>query len=239
MSYQKIAYITDTHLEEAFPKTYDIDAQQNFARILADVKAKGIQSIIIGGDIGEKSANPSFFESLKGFDVSLTLGNHDYFEEVVKHFDKGAQNEEKALYSATEGAIFKKIYLDSSAGAISDRQLNWLKKELITTQKILLFIHHPILKVESEMDEKYGLKNRAAIIDALTNIKQEVNVFCGHYHFEDKRSFKNIRQYISPASSFQVVKIPNKIIIENSFFGYRIIEIKEGELETEVVLFRD
>ena len=60
---QKIAYITDIHLDEKFPLDTGVDTRENWKIILNDISSRGINEIIFGGDIGEKTANKWFFES--------------------------------------------------------------------------------------------------------------------------------------------------------------------------------
>src|SRR5688500_3357588 len=83
---QTIAYITDIHLDEAYLTDIGVDPRTNWQRLLDDVNARGISSIIFGGDIGEPAANAWFFDTLKDYNLQLTLGNHDTFLEVRKHF---------------------------------------------------------------------------------------------------------------------------------------------------------
>src|SRR5688572_27775032 len=97
---QTIAYITDIHLDETYLTQIGVDPKANWQRILDDVKARGIHSIIFGGDIGEPSAHTWFFESLKEFNLQLALGNHDTFAKVSKHFKREEWQDE--AYYATE-----------------------------------------------------------------------------------------------------------------------------------------
>lgn len=64
---QKNAFITDIHLDEAFPKEAGVDSHKNWNWILNDLQSKNIQEVIFGGDIGEYTSNNYFFESLKAF----------------------------------------------------------------------------------------------------------------------------------------------------------------------------
>jgi hypothetical protein len=53
----------------------------------------------------------------------------------------------------------------------------------------------------------------------------------------DKRNYKNIEQITTPSLSFQLVKDAPELQIDNSTFGYRIIEFKKDAIETELILF--
>lgn len=234
---EKIAYITDIHLDEQFPIDQGVDSRKNWETILKDISSKGIDEIIFGGDIGEKSANQWFFESLNNYNISIVLGNHDYFDEVIKYYSIGVKKNRKELYFSQEHDFYKLIFLDSSSGSIAQEQFDWLKKELLTTKNIILFIHHPILAIEAEVDKRFALNDRNKIKTELLGLKNNVTVFCGHYHFEDERVNNNIEQYITPASSYQIEKIPNEIKTNNKTFGYRIIELNKTKINTELITF--
>lgn len=234
---KRIAYVTDIHIDEQFPIDQNVDARKNWKIILNDIASRNIDEIIFGGDIGEKSANKWFFESLQNFTIDLSLGNHDDFNEVVRHHDFGIAKMQTELCYSKEFDFYKVIVLDSSSGSISDEQFNWLKSALLTSKDIMLFVHHPILAVDAEVDRLYALKARDKIQAELLKFKRSVTIFCGHYHFEDEKNKENIRQYITPASSFQIEKIPNEIKVNNETFGYRIIELNKNEIHTSLVMF--
>lgn len=122
------------------------------------------------------------------------------------------------MYYSTETAFHKFIFLDSSANEISTSQLVWLKNELNTTKKIIVFVHHAVLAVNSIVDRLYPLKNREQVKDILINSQKKIRIFCGHYHMEDERTEKRITQFITPASSYQIVKNAETLETRNHFF---------------------
>jgi 3',5'-cyclic AMP phosphodiesterase CpdA len=234
-----IAHITDIHLDEDFPREQGVDARENWDRVLKDVAARNISDIIFGGDIGTKESNKWFFESFRkyGFNLLLTLGNHDYFVEVQKYFTLHL-NGTNELYYSFEDDYFCTLFLDSSTNRISDSQFQWLQQQLNTDKKIILYIHHPVLKVDTAIDKKYPLEGREEIQHTLAQHKQEVIVFSGHYHLSDVQTVGNITQYITLASSYQIETNPVEIQVNARTFGYRIIRIREDQVETELVSFR-
>ncbi|WP_298544000.1 metallophosphoesterase [uncultured Aquimarina sp.] len=234
---KKIAYITDVHIDEEFPKSVGVDSRQNWKTILKDVASRNIDEVIYGGDIGEKSSNSWFFETLQDYKLSISLGNHDDFSEVIQHYKNDAHTDSKELFYSWENEFFKFVFLDSSTEVISDTQLIWLHNELITSKKILLYIHHPIVPIPAIIDKKFALQGREKIQNLLEQTANDITIFCGHYHMEDHRSYKNITQYITPAASYQVEKDLKEIKVHSSTFGYRIIELHKDQIHTEVVLF--
>ena len=134
---------------------------------------------------------------------------------------------------------FKLLYLDSSEGIIDHRQLLWLEQELFSYKPILIFIHHPIIGLKLKVDEIGKLINRQEVVHLLEKSLAKISIFCGHYHMENILFHKNIKQYITPAISFQMVKNPNAIEIDKSSYGYRIIELVKNKVYSKTKLFTD
>ncbi|HNP19408.1 MAG TPA: metallophosphoesterase [Fulvivirga sp.] len=235
----RIAYITDLHLDEQFPKDHGVDARKNWQRILKDVALRNVDKIILGGDIGENSAHQWFFESLNEYDWDITLGNHDQFPEVIKYVIKNNKeiNASEHYYSKKDD-YFNYLFLDTSLEKISTQQFNWLENEIAERKKIIIFVHHPILSVDTEVDRKYPLYGRKKIENLLHNCGQKVIIFCGHYHMADQSTSNNIEQFITPASSVQLVKNTKELVLSGEVFGYRIIEIDKDQIQSKVIIFK-
>jgi 3',5'-cyclic AMP phosphodiesterase CpdA len=236
---KRIAHITDPHLDEAFPKENGVDAHKNWNTVLNDLIKRNIDEVICTGDIGEDSSIAGFLKSLSnsGFAPKITLGNHDTYDEVMAHYDNSLNQGTNELYYSVKEDTYKYIFLDSSPDEVSQVQIEWLKKELNTELKILLFIHHPILDCRTILDRKFPLKNRDQLKEVLQSCSQEIMMFCGHYHMNDERNEANIHQHITPAISYQVGKFEDRIELNTENFGYRIIEIDETSISTEVIMF--
>lgn len=234
---KKIAQITDLHLDEECSN--GISVKNRLQNIVSDIKREGISEVICTGDIGAKESLSYFFEQLKTTSLSITLGNHDSFSEISKFYNIGVHHSSQKLYSSSEKEDFKFIYLDSSEGVIDRKQLIWLKKELLSSKPILLFLHHPIIGLKLKVDEIGRLRNRNEVIHLLETSSSEINIFCGHYHMESILFYKNIKQYITPAISFQMIKNPNAIEIDRSSYGYRIIELAKNKVYSKTQLFTD
>ena len=236
----RIAHITDLHLDEDFPFKSDAQARNRFEVILSNIEENNISNVVCTGDIGESSGVSYFFEKLKNKSVVITLGNHDNFATIVKYYKQGANYRTEKFYQSITSDFFKYIYLDSSVGIIDDEQLDWLQKEIeIEIEKVLVvFIHHPIIGVPYKVDEIGKLKNREKVLTLLTSVTNQVNIYCGHYHMESVNSYENITQYITPAVSFQIEKDTNEVKVDTKISGYRIIEIEEQELSSEVKFVR-
>lgn len=232
---KQIAFLTDIHLNEQFTKDHSVDAKKHWEQALASLTERNIDTLIFGGDIGDASAHPYFFETLKRFSFQLILGNHDKFGDVARHFNPSLFASE--LYYATEDGTYKYLFLDSSAYEVSAAQLAWLCTALVTTKVPLVFIHHPVLAIDTVIDQLYPLKNRDQVLEVLLTSDQQVWLFCGHYHMNAETQYQNIRQIATQALSYQIDQHAAELKIDNSTFGYRIVRLGDRAIETELVTF--
>jgi Icc protein len=139
-----IAIVTDLHLGDDFPRANNVDAAQRWNIIFEDIKKRNVNQIVINGDIGDRPSNFVFFNELKynGIPFTLTLGNHDFYDEAIKYFYRNNANNDLELYYAEEDEENIFIYLDSLTASISESQLNWLTRQLHSPKNITIFIHH-------------------------------------------------------------------------------------------------
>jgi 3',5'-cyclic-AMP phosphodiesterase len=245
-----IAHVTDAHIgqkvvlggkTESGKMHYIHEPEEhrdNLKRILDDIAQRGISEVVFGGDIGTKDANGWFFDLIAKYDFRLrmVLGNHDSFSAVSRYYNVSGSDDE--LKYTDEDSCFKYIYLDSSSGFISDRQFRWLQQELTTEKKVVIFLHHPVLEIDTQLDRAgAALNEREKLQAVLLESAGETVIFCGHYHMDDDATDKNIRQLSTPAASYQIEKRADEIAIDEQSFGYRLIEIAGSEINTEIVLF--
>ena len=238
---KKIAQIGDLHLDEQFPNVTDVNTRKNWERVLMDIITQDCDEVICTGDMSEAGALEWFFNSLSqsGITHKVILGNHDNLSEVSKYYNNKENAGQDKLYYTEEDDFYKYIFLDSSPNLVDDIQFDWFKNQLITTKQIIVFIHHPILGCGLIVDEKYPLHGRQKLSKALHDTGKHITIFCGHYHMSDERTKGKIKQYITPAVCFQIEKLTNEIKLNTDLFGYRVIEIANSKITTEVKLFNN
>jgi len=124
--------------------------------------------------------------------------------------------------------------------SVSDAQLNWLSRQLNTRKKVLLFIHHPVLKINTPIDHQMAvaLKGRDEIKKVLVDSATEIIIFCGHNHMTDETAEKNIKQISTVAASYQIRKESATVEINQNTFGYRLIQVEDDSIRTETILFK-
>ena len=101
-------------------------------------------------------------------------------------------------------------------------------------KKIIIFIHHPIFPLNLKVHQIGGLQNQTAVQSLLQSHNGDITIFCGHYHMESSKSFKNVKQFITPAISYQIKKLKDTLEIDPISFGYRIIEISDSNIISKV-----
>lgn len=232
---KRIAHITDSHLGDPTALSRGINPDKNLEAALKHAIDIGIDELIFGGDIGYDNSYERFFKTLNKYkpEFKIVLGNHDNLQEVKKYY--AGQFKADGLYHSKEDEYYKYIWLDSSSESVDPQQMAWLESEVNTSKRIVIFVHHPVLGFETGMDATYPLKNRDEVNAILQQCRQNVTIFCGHYHMPDKRTNGKITQYITPALSFQVKKNSTDIEIITPYFGYRLITLTDGTISTRLV----
>jgi Icc protein len=236
---KKVAFITDIHFAEDDVSDLGVNQEKNWRIILNDITNRGdIDEIIFGGDIGSAAAHEMFFTSLNncGIKYKIIIGNHDRFEDVIKHIPMVSESGSE-LYFSYDDAGYRYIFLDTSTSVFSTEQTKWLKEKLNAELPIIIFIHHPVLYVESIVDKLYSLKGRDELRTLLQSVNNNITIFCGHLHNVDMAVEGNITQYLTPSAAYQALKHTKEIITDINEFGYRIIEI-DKEIKTEVIKFK-
>jgi Icc protein len=235
---KKIAHITDTHLGDKTALDRGINPKKNLKGVLETIAANAVDELVFTGDLGEENNYEWFFKTLDKYKpgFKIVLGNHDNYGEASKYFKNYKTVGEGELYYSYEDEMCKYIFMDSSSSFISPAQLKWLKDEMATTRRIVVFIHHPVIGIPTGVDTAYPLHNRDEVAAILQQSKSVVNVFCGHYHMPDNRQQGKINQYVTPAVSFQVKKFSPTIEIESGTFGFRIITITETAIKSRLII---
>ena len=238
---KRFAHITDLHVDEEFIASIGVDARKNWGIILDDLKGKGIDNVVFTGDIGLKESNEWFFGTFaeRGLQMQAALGNHDTFPEAIRHYNPGIPEGQDEFYYADEDDHFRYLFLDSSSGHISYEQFAWFREQIRSEsdKPLILFLHHPILDTGTTPQQEYPLHEGEELRRELKKLPNDVHIFCGHLHFEDDMRDGNIRQIITPASCYQCKRHSAATEKDHVGFGYRIVELGEGDVRSEIVMF--
>ncbi len=100
-----------------------------------------------------------------------------------------------------------------------------------------MFIHHPILETSTTPQREYPLIGNEKINSELQKFGKDVYIFCGHLHMDDEQCEGNVKQFVTPAASFQAKKYSETSEKDNINFGYRIVTITKDEVLSEIKMF--
>jgi 3',5'-cyclic AMP phosphodiesterase CpdA len=239
---EKIAQITDLHLDDFLAVHFKKDARQHFENTLTMAQSRGISTAILTGDLGAPESHDWLFETIlkNGFEFFVVLGNHDKLADF-QHFDflQPLLKDDGLYYSKTlDGS--ECLFLDSSAEEIGAVQLKWLERQVAgSNDPLLVFVHHPVFDCgDTIADRLYPLKNRDAVRRILIGAQRQVSIFCGHYHYRSAIEIRdgNVRQLLTPSTFGQIKQYGENIEPEDDvYIAYREIQLADKELQTEVI----
>ncbi len=155
--------------------------------------------------------------------IYCVRGNHDAASDIKEYMvmgpreDLNADSEHLTYAFETKGHRF--LVLDTNGppdrqpqGYLSEEQLVLLRREVTTgTQPLVLFLHHPVLRMDSPwMDANMLIINRSEIHKALLLARDRLRgVFFGHIH-QSTQTLRDGILYVAAGSSFaQFASWPN------------------------------
>ncbi|MEM6701028.1 MAG: hypothetical protein AAF599_21680, partial [Bacteroidota bacterium] len=143
---------------------------------------------------------------------------------------------EASLYFVHQFNNWKGIFLDTSIRRVSEAQLQWLTKELQTTdQPIIIFMHHPpIISGVNFMDAYHALDNMIDFQQVLAKDNRHIPIFSGHYHAEKTVNKGNITLQITPSCYVQIAQQPTDFEVDHYQIAYRKIELLEDSWSSTV-----
>lgn len=237
---KRIAQITDLHLDEAFQVQNRIDTRSNLARVLKDLKSREVALLVCTGDMGLSSSYGWLMEQLRNTEIpfNILLGNHDSYADFAPFWKPRNPASDTELYYADEDDHFKYLYMDTSTCRISEAQLAWIQSEIQTQKELIVLSHHPLLPTGTTPQREHPLAGDKQVQSLLEQHKLPVHIFCGHLHMNHRVQNQQMVQYNSPAVCVQVAKYSETTEMVSKDFGCRLIELYEGRVETEVLMFK-
>lgn len=238
----RILQITDLHLGLEGEDTNGVDVRANFDKILKEVPEHQPDHIVISGDLCYRDGDPSIYSWIKEKLDHLTIpydlisGNHDNPSMIAKTFAYNGRLKGEELYytNVIEGELI--IFLDTTTGTVSEKQLHWLKNQLAAHQEeLIIFMHHPpLIGGVPFMDSKHYLKNMDEVQAILTAHPYNLTIFTGHYHVEKTIRYKNLEVNITPSCFFQIDQQSSEFKVDHYRVGFRKIEVENKMLRHSV-----
>ena len=241
----KIIQITDLHIDVEGELPFDIDVRKNFLKIIKKVEALAPQHLVISGDLCYRDGESSIYDWIKevvdasGIPYSVISGNHDDSGIMAKAFKLEHLMTDEELFYAKKIGKSTCLFLDSSNGYHSTKQLNWVKRQLKNAKdELFVFMHHPpILAGVPFMDTKYALQDIDAIQEIFFAYPKNINVFTGHYHVEKTIRINNVLIQITPSLFFQIDQESEEFKVDHHHIALREIEIDSNHFSTTLKYF--
>ncbi len=242
----KIIQLTDLHVDLVGENTFGIDIRSNFIDLLQEVVRLAPDHLVISGDLCIQEGVQSIYQWIKSqleiLDIPFDVipGNHDDVEMMAETFGIQHLLNEQELYFGKKIGKRHCLFLDSSRGFHSDRQLKWLRRQLQQADdEVIIFMHHPPMEAGVPfMDNKYPLKDKEALQSILFEHPHRVIVFCGHYHVEKSLQINNVSVFITPSSFFQIDQFSPDFKVDHHSIALRVIELNGAQLHTTVRYLR-
>src|SRR3989339_558285 len=154
---EKIGWITDIHAGSAKKKKkspvnifYPREYKKYLSQVLREMKNEGIQTVIISGDLTDKSRQTKYAKRIrsmireKGMEMVWARGNHDSVGAVEKYM------KQKKSYYFIDRYGWRIVALDNSQrlsvkeGGMRNAEQKWLENLLEETDKpVLALMHYP------------------------------------------------------------------------------------------------
>jgi 3',5'-cyclic-AMP phosphodiesterase len=242
----RIAQLTDLHLSVAERgRVFGSDVWGNLARVLGHVHALGIDHLVLTGDIAN-SGGRSVYERLRpllspfGDRVLMVPGNHDRRAALRAVFEPRWPAAASKLGFEAELGGCTLLGLDSvhegrTRGELGADQLQWLGARLAaTTRPVVLFLHHPPVRVRCWFLDRDLLRDRDQLA-ALLRPRPPLAIFTGHVHQAHELQFAGVPVFTTPSVAYQYglrswVPLPKSLRP-----ALRILELDGGVLRSEVV----
>ncbi|MDW7673816.1 MAG: metallophosphoesterase [Bacillota bacterium] len=237
-----IAQISDIHIPRPDQQVIQGDTRKKFTSILESICQDKPDFLVLTGDLCLWEGSVKVYQWIKerldqtGLKYYIIAGNHDDVSLLAQVFNYNDRIAEDELYYSAELGNLKVVFLDSSKGSISDKQLNWLQQqERIEKQQLVVFTHYPPVRAQvSFMDNNFPLVNQEEVLKALLKDQVTVNYFCGHYHVEKSIVQDSLKVHICPSTYFQMNQQANEFQVEHYYPGWRKIVFEDNKLITNV-----
>ena len=239
--------ITDLHISKNKDESkHDCKPYERLIDVLGHIENEytGKCDLVITGDLSSDFSQKSY-ENIRDllkqftFGVSILPGNHDNLEMMKNICDDQITLEPLSSGDGTfEIFNFDTHVQDNARGYINESEIQNLEDYLLKNKsKVIIFTHHPIIKVGSQwIDENITQNNNLLIQLMLKHNNTSFYIFSGHVHQEFHRRIRNINFYTSPSTCYQFKSKSEEFCVENELGnGYRVITLRGNTLKTDLI----
>lgn len=236
----RIVQITDLHLPAEDENARGVDTWKNLDRILSMTEEYSPDLVVFTGDICYDIPQNSIYDKFKSviadlrWSLRFIAGNHDTqsaIDNIIKE-----RNEEN-IYPCEKTKSCDIIYLNSPNAVLDSKSYELLsaKSQRKTTSPLLIFIHHPPVKLGVPyMDEKHAFAEAEKIKETLKNSPRTPYIFCGHYHNERSLHRRDYNIYCTPSIYIQIDDKYKDFHPLTDDIALRVIDVNEEGIKTFV-----
>jgi predicted phosphodiesterase len=223
------AYVTDIHLTNSEPDTFKLtrESQLFLQQLVKQLNNEKVDFVVFGGDqvetIGKDEANwQLFLDILQGLNApwNFVLGETDvsgnFSVDKRKTFgpdwkQRGIETETSYWsHNLSQQPMVHLIGLDTSIpnstiGGVSQRQLDWLKKDLEANKRhfTIIFSHHPLLPPAPYDSgppwDEYVIPDGGAVREIIGSHPNVKMVISGHTHVSKVQNERDVWHISSPS----------------------------------------
>ena len=231
----RILQFTDPHIAPHGADTFGVDVRANFTAILKRIKEVKPDHVVLSGDLCFRDAQRDIYEWIRQTLIEADInpyiipGNHDDNTILAEVFELELTDGE-LFYNVGIGDV-NCLFLDTGPAVMSDNQYAWLKEQLGSGQRSMIFMHHPPVECGTPfMDKNHAFRQMDLFADAVRGFKGPLHIFCGHYHCDRVIDHGNLSVAITPSTFFQINGDLDEFGIDHYRVGYRMIEIVSGAI---------
>lgn len=127
------------------------------------------------------------------------------------------------------------------AGNIDEAQVEWLRRQIDdrSPAQVVLFMHHPPVKINSVWMDKIGLRGSELLLRYLSQEPRIRLVCCGHVHHESTRTAGSAVVVTTPSTGIQFSPDGEVPTFERAAPGFRIVELSENSFAARVIRLPD
>ncbi len=248
-------HITDFHVGDyrGLPENpYETLKHRNIKKCIEEINLLHPDFVIISGDLVFGQIHPFdylyeyplCYNMLQQIDVPTFLvpGNHDGYHHIVldglelwnDYFGPHYHSFDYGDYhfiglNSYDWPVFNRLTFFvlpfGWGGSLQDQQLQWLEEDLTShsdSEKTFMYLHHnPMYETISENLFKWPYHNRYQLLDLIDEYNVDM-VLGGHVHWDAVE--------IENDTIFLTTTTPRSGVGEDAYWGYRLIEIQDGEI---------
>ncbi len=196
MSALKFIQVTDVHLISGGRRLYGVSPERRLHAAIDSINQEhgDADFVVFTGDLvhwHDAESYAIFADAIKRLPMPalLMLGNHDDPLALAKAVPDVPVDENGFLQFAHETPAGRCLFLDTrkagtDAGEYCEKRLAWLNRELDESDgPLILFMHHPPMKLEMKGMDIIALLNDEAFFDVIEpHVPRIRHLFFGHVH---------------------------------------------------------